>query len=201
MKPRVFCNHPLLDKLRRLDREARRRFPAPFPLDAGLGALGMIRYRGLRHRNYPCTPLNCWTFAPTGGDGVHFSLLALDRSVNERSPVVMTSPTVFHAPNLIVGESLFDFLCLGTHRGYFSLMGLAYGGEREQTLRACTDPSSQLSDEPEWDAHKQRLLALLVKRFGLRPWTDLERFEQVQEQYSGMLELPAAPDYRLSGER
>ena len=41
---------------------------------------------------YWCTPTNAWTFATTGGNGVHYSVVETDGSVSERSPVVMTVP-------------------------------------------------------------------------------------------------------------
>lgn len=194
MRRRISCNHPTLNKLRRLDSEAARRFPAPFPRDPGLGALGLIMWRGLQHRYYPCTPLNCWTFAHTGGDGVHFSLLALDGSIREDSPVVITIPSAFPCMNLIGGENLFDFLCFGMYRGYFCLGDLECNAKL--TLRACTDPSWQPSEDRDYamgfgvDEHHGRLLALLIERFGLQPWPGPERFEELQEKYKEKMVLP-----------
>jgi hypothetical protein len=194
MKDRVACSHPMLDELRRLDRETRLRFPAPYPTDPGLGDLGLILRPELERWHYHCTPLNCWTFAGTGGDGVHFSLVAIDDAVRENSPVVITAPAAFPGRNFIGGENLLDFLCLGMYRGYFCLEQLAYDPQR--TLRACTDPSWQPSQDREFamgfgvSEHQGRLLALLVKSFGLRPWSGPGRFEALQARYAGSLGLP-----------
>jgi hypothetical protein len=75
--------------------------------------------------------------------------LALDGSIRERSPVVITIPAAFPGQNLIVGESLFDFLCLGTYRGYFCPGELAY--DPELTLRARTDPSWKPSEDRHYE--------------------------------------------------
>jgi hypothetical protein len=199
MRNCVVCRHPTLEKLRRLNREAVQRFPAAFPAGLGLGDLGLILCRELEHRYYRCTPLNCWTFAHTGGDGVHFSLLARDGAIHEDSAVILTVPTAFLLDDphrsLVVGEDLFDFLCLGVYRGYFCLEELAY--HRELALLACTDPSWQPSEDWHYDVgfgvseHQGQLLALLGNRFGLRPWPDSDRFKDLQRRYAGELESPA----------
>ena len=61
------------------------------------------------------------TFAVTGGEGVHFSLLVRNGKLTEDAPVVMTTPTPDAIQNYIVGENLRDFLCLRVNRGYFYL--------------------------------------------------------------------------------
>ena len=97
--------------------------------EEGLAELGLIIHRHLDRLSYESTPSNVWTFASTGGDGVHFSLLDLGEGPTESSPVVMTVPMAFgdREPNWVLGESLRDFLALGRGIGYFSLDQLAYG--------------------------------------------------------------------------
>ena len=68
---------------------------------------------------YYCTPRNVRTFASTGRDGVHYSLLACQELTY--SPVVMTVPMNFDNNNMIVGETLHEFLCLGSRVGYAAL--------------------------------------------------------------------------------
>jgi hypothetical protein len=155
-----------LRKLRELDAEAARRVPSPDPFSRGLSALGLVLDRELDMSRYDwCTPTNCKTFASTGGNGVHFSLLGHDPKRDAQSPVVITNPGGGDGRSWIVGESLYDFLCLGANRGYFALEQLAYSPEL--TLRAYTDPLWQPSEG--WHEsvgfapgeHQRRVLELL----------------------------------------
>jgi hypothetical protein len=188
-------DHPLLGRLRQLDKEAARRFPRPRHFDPGLGSLGLILDRQLDQSRYSySTPLNCRTFAHTGGEGVHFSFLVEDGLVREGSPVVVTIPAV-GGQNFAVGENLFDFLCLGVHRGYFALEQLAY--HLELTLEVFTNPDWQPTES--WHGsvgfvtgrESKRVLAFLTSELGLRPWPSPDRFTALQERYIGSLELPA----------
>lgn len=63
--------------------------------------------------DYDATPANSIAFASTGGDGVHFSALAV--GIGDAAPVVMTVPVAFDTPNHVVGGSLREFLALGCH--------------------------------------------------------------------------------------
>src|SRR5687767_64611 len=76
--------------------------------------VGLILQIPPGRRDYHCTPLNSVTFASTGGDGVHFGFLHVEGC--SLSPVVMTVP-MSDVHNFVVGESLFEFLCLGAKRG------------------------------------------------------------------------------------
>jgi hypothetical protein len=69
---------------------------------------------------YWCTPLNALTFARTGGDGTHYSLVTAPGTDLAHRPVVMTVP-MSDDPNVIVGEDLRDFLALGCRFGYLGL--------------------------------------------------------------------------------
>jgi hypothetical protein len=186
----VVVDLPLLDALRELAAEAARLLPSIY--DYGLGPLGLLLEARLDRWQYYCTPLNCRTFATTGGDGTHFSLLVRDARIDDQSPVVMTNPA--DGDNFIVGESLFDFLCLGYYRGYFGLQQLSY--HREETLKVYTNAAWQPSEKRHHSAgfvHDhcgQQMLALLVARLNLRPWPDARRFESLQEQYMPLLDLP-----------
>jgi hypothetical protein len=191
-KNRVRVDHPLLEHLRRLDKEADRRFPGG--CFAGFGNLGLILDRRLEQSRYSCTPINVRTFANTGGEGVHFSFIVRDGLVRENSPVVVTIPTL--GVNFIVGETLFDFLCLGVHRGFFALEQLAY--KEQLTLEVFMNPDWQPTESwhasvgfvPD-DEDKSRL-AFLVSELGLRPWPSPERFAVLQCQHGRSLELPDA---------
>ncbi len=97
----------------------------------------------------------------------------------------------------MVGKSLYDFLCLGSRRGYFALEQLAY--DPELTLEAFTNPdwqptkpwhhSAGLVPRPE----DKRLLAFLKTELGLKPWSNGARFAELQERFAGFLQLPTDP--------
>jgi len=183
--------HKLLDELRRADREVAKRWPNQF--DPGLGRVGLILESVLKARSYFCTPTNCWTFAGTGGDGVHYSLLALGPVISDDSPVVMTLPA-YGGLSWAVGENLFDFLCLGSVRGYFGIEQLAY--QPETALQAFTNVAWQPTENWHFStglsvgADEQRLLEFLTQRFKLKPWVNPERFAELQERFGKLLELP-----------
>jgi hypothetical protein len=110
--------------------------------------------------------------------------------------VVVTIPTCgAEFRSFIVGENLFDFLCLGMYRGFFCLEELAHNSK--QTLQACLDPLWEPSEERDYamgfgvDEHNAQLLALLVERLELSPWQSPTHFDDLQKQYERMLEFPA----------
>lgn len=108
--------------------------------------------------DYPATPVDAVTFASTGGDGVHFSL------VPQGPAVVMTVPRCFGNTTHVLAESLPEFLALGCRTGYFSLERLAYGwGRADQLADLRLSPPS---DDP--------LLKSIVEEFGVSPWPDVE---------------------------
>jgi hypothetical protein len=189
----VRVDHPLFERFQQLDKEAAQRFLGR--LDRGFDRLGLILDKKLDQSRYSfCTPLNCQTFAHTGGEGVHFSFLVQDGMIRETSPVVLTVPAM-SGESFVVGENLFDFLCLGVHRGFFALEQLAY--YPELTLEVYINPDWQPSES--WHRsvgfvpgdEKRRLLAFLTNELGLRPWPNAARFAALQERYGGLLQLPA----------
>ena len=128
------------------------------------------------------TPSNTLTFANTGGDDVHFGLVALGGSFSDSSPVVMTVPMAdeddVNEMNFIVGENLYDFLCLGYHFGFFDIEQIAYGED---------DPfvdAEPLYDEDE-ELHKE-----FQKAFGLSPWSDeiSTKLSRLDLKYKPLLE-------------
>lgn len=197
MPKRVAIDHPLWNRLRELDKVAAKRFPADF--ERGFGSLGLILYSRPQHGGYWCTPTNTLAFAGTGGEGVHFSFLVEDNKVTEKSPVVITIPPAFDQPNFIGGESLFDFLCLGYHRGYFALETVP----SEKFFEAYATGKWPLTEDkglpPDWDwavgygvnEHQRKLLDFLIAELGLSPWKDLKRkFQRLQKLFMPMLEIP-----------
>lgn len=155
--------------------------------DVVLDPIGLNLHEELGNIDYFCTPLNTVTFASTGGDGVHFGLLSEEDS--SAAPVVMTVPCADSNAkkcNLVLGESLFEFLCLGVNRGFFSLEQLAY--DREKTIKLY---SSRLFLKDEYDAQEQELLNALKTEFGLQPWPEIDgRLRELERQYLPKLDFP-----------
>ena len=150
------------------------------------GDIGLFLERDLQNHEYDLTPLNSVAFATTGGDGVHYNFLCLDDEVTEDAPIVMTVPCAWDdKANVIVGENLYEFLCLGCQIGYFSLEQLVY--QPEETLPALQNPQPV----SERDEH---LLALLRNELSLRPWQNVEkRLEELNSKYLPLLKMrPAA---------
>jgi hypothetical protein len=113
----IEVNHPLLGELREVAAEAKVRFKSPWGdgnlIDLGLGVSDKLSYSCYDW----CSPINCATFASTGVDGTHFSFLTVDGGIVADSPVVMTTPANM-GRSVVVGDNLFDFLCLGSRCGY-----------------------------------------------------------------------------------
>jgi hypothetical protein len=111
---------------------------------------------------YTTTPPDALTFASTGRNGVHFSLLA-----HGAGPVVMTAPMSFDSPNTVLGADLPEFLALGCRTGYRRLEALAHGFARSELMdRVATGV-------PGTDPAELELLGQLVAEFDLQPWPDV----------------------------
>lgn len=137
-----------------------------------------------------CTPLNCRVFANTGSGGTHFSFLAVNNVVSDSSPVVATLPSDLGC-SVVLGEDLFEFLCLGCLRGF-------YGLEQINTdLNAyfnCSDFEPTERDARygfETNPVKEAILENLRTQLGLLPWRNVaERLSQLESQYVPLLEYP-----------
>jgi len=158
---------------------ARHEFEEP---DTIFGPLGLFLLKDLENWDYNLTPLNTLAFATTGGDGVHYNLLCEKGAVPDDAPIVMTVPCAEDDnANIIVGENLFEFLCLGCRFGYFGLEDLAY--DPEETIE-------QLQNPPAANERDDRLLAILRNEFSLRPWANVEgRLAELREKYHPLLEM------------
>lgn len=155
--------------------------------DAVFDKLGLTLQHPLENYGYYNTPINSSSFATTGGDGVHYSLLHIDGEVRENSPVVMTVPMMFEEGNLILGENLLEFLALGCRTGYFNLENLIY--QQEETIRLL-DAGVREGSAAAWE-YKEPLLTSLIEEFDLKPWPEHERrLGQLQEKYAGLILLP-----------
>lgn len=187
---RVEFHDPLFARLRQLDAEARARSHTRF--DAGLGSAGLILSNDLGEIRYFCTPVNCTSFADTGADGVHFSFLLYPTIPTDQSPVVVTIPAGLGGVTYVVGQSLFDFLCLGMLRGFRVFDELAY--DQETALIALTDPKWQPTGR--WNSslrltrQGEAALRLLTRELGLHAWSNPDRFHSLQNRFAPFLEYP-----------
>ena len=130
--------------------------------DAG-EPLGLLTAATPRPSGYDATPPGARTFAWTGGDGVHFSLLP-PTGDDPATPVVMTVPMQFDAPNLVLGADLAEFLSLGLSAGFFPLEGLVH--DRPATL-------ARLDRGERLPSGARAAMKTLTRTFGLRPLRDI----------------------------
>jgi hypothetical protein len=121
----------------------------------------------------------CWMFAHTGGDGVHFSLLERQGTVQDDSPVVVTQPAEM-GQSCIVGENLRDFLCFGASRGFRPF----------ETIGPEWSPTTSWRKSWTPDEGSQQLLDFLKERFELKPWEEIKRFRFLQDTYLKELDYP-----------
>ncbi len=146
-----------------------------------LSLLDIESYEGTALCNPALTPINSVTFATTGGDDVHFGLVAIERKYSDLSPIVMTVPMAGDNPketNFVVGESLHEFLRLGCVHDFFDLEKLAYSWRTDLFGQYKKTPA--LIDEP--------IYVRFRKEFELKPWIELEsRFQELQNKYWPLL--------------
>ena len=105
---------------------------------------GLNPIRPLERYEYFCTPINSITFATTAGDGVHFGFITDKGSEVNDGAVVMTVPMT-DKNNIVVAESLEEFLSLGYHVGWYALEQLAY--DEKDTIEFYSKPDPEISRE------------------------------------------------------
>jgi hypothetical protein len=150
--------------------------------------IGLIFQIPPKREGYWCTPLNALTFARTGGDGTHYSLISIPKLPRDQLPVVMTVP-MSDDPNVVVGENIRDFLALGCRFGYFGLEGLVH--EPHETIGAL----ERLSYDDDADAGQIEMLKLVEATFRLQPWPrPKQRLAELKLRFHGSLEIPPQTD-------
>jgi hypothetical protein len=153
------------------------------------GEVGLILRSPVGRLDYYCTPVSCCTFGVTGVDGVHFSLLAIDGDIEEDSPIVMTVPMAFDQPNVVVGDNLHDFLCLGCRVGYSVLAQIAGAKAHKLVDVGANSYSDDLSPS------EIAILTLLSADLRLKPWSNPEhRLMELAREYLPALRLPVRND-------
>lgn len=135
---------------------------------------------------YWCTPTNVFTFAATGGDGVHYSHL-LQQAHEAVCPVVMTVPMADSSPgecNLVVAESFEEFFNIGYYVGWFSLEQLVY--ERAWALSYFGAP------DPDQDGWCTPRLEFAREQLSMVPSPPTERrLAELTAKYSSQLKYMA----------
>lgn len=175
-----------LSDLRRVHELAAERFPHEY-LDVGLGAVGLFLNDPPKNAGYNCTPANSLTIASLGVDGIHIGCVTESQEFDSLAPIVITIPMAFESPNFIVGETLYDFLCLGCRNGYSYLANL-------QTHFDDTMAYYQEFDEDVFDDRVPEMLDTLSAELSLEPWADVRRhFHELQSQFMSVLRMPANP--------
>jgi hypothetical protein len=131
------------------------------------------------------SPKNSLAFATTGGDDVHFGLVAVDGRYGDRSPIVMTVPMAGDTPdemNFIVGETLHDFLCFGCVHGFFDMEELAYSWRTEFFDRYAKPPSPDDEDAEINEKFRAEL--------SLSPWLEIEpKLAGLEAKYKPLLQF------------
>lgn len=110
----------------------------------------------------------------------------------------MVVPCQSDQPRLVVGETLLDFLSLGSVIGYSSLEQLVYDCEKTlgylfdydafllQSYFGRKPPAQDLEDL----AAERELLRVLSREFGLSPWADAKaKFAALQAKWSPAIEV------------
>ncbi|QDV20965.1 hypothetical protein Pan153_56450 [Gimesia panareensis] len=163
---KITVDHPLLERLRELDRKLG---------DSDiLGDIGLY----IGHENepgfYEDSPQEAIAFASTGGDGDHYSLIAIEGAVTERSPVVLTWPP--EGENIVVAPDLETFLRVGLHCGFFVYLEVR-------------DPEI-VGEGDDWfadflDEEQKEALQRLARELNLTPLpAEAMQFEELNQQYA-----------------
>lgn len=171
--PRLTVELPLLETFLAID---------------GVSDLGLRFTDELAPGDYYCTPRNTVAFAWTGGDGEHFSLLAVDNVINENSPVILTAPSNSNDENRLIAVSFRDFLRLGIRNGFAGLREFAYRPDEALAAYGVAD----WKPGEDWlapDDHQQRTLNSIAELLELEPLSyTSEEFASLQEQLQTLLE-------------
>lgn len=172
-----------LADLRRVHDLTTHLFPHEY-LDEGLGSIGLFLQDPPRNAGYQSTPVNSLTFASIGVDGIHFGSIADGDALDPLSPVVMTIHMAFEAPNFIVGQTLYDFLCLGCRHGYSDLGNLHLSFDA--TIEHYQNPPGDF-----FDTRSPDILRTMSDALSLSPWPDVRRhFLDLQSRFIPMLRMP-----------
>jgi hypothetical protein len=169
----------IFDELLAINEEIGRRFESPYEwMTPSLMAVGLGLCQPTKAGGYDCSPENSRMFARTGGDGIHYSFVLLPDTPVKEGPVVATYPADPDTNNVIVGEDLSEFLCLGCRCGYEMV-------PYSNRLPPCPDAHGAMDErEIAFARLRQQILDYLVHRLDLKPWADEpRRLEELRQRY------------------
>ena len=169
----------IFDELLAVNEEIGRRFESPYEWTTpNLIAVGLGLCQPAKSGGYYCSPENSRMFAWTGGDGIHYSFVVLPHLPIKEGPVVATYPADPDTNNVVVGESLFEFLCLGCRCGY-EMVPYGNGMPPYSDAHGATDDR-----EVAFARFQQQILDFLVHRLDLKPWVDEpRRLDELRRRY------------------
>jgi len=145
-----------------------------------LDPVGLSLVRPLERWDSEYTPRNSLTFAQSGEDGTHFSLLLLDGVELSSAPIVMTVPSTAASGNMVIAADFEEFLAIGATGGWSPLEQLAEGLDDALEELATPDPDP-------W-SEREQLLAFMREHVGIEPnRLTLKRFEELQHTYGSQI--------------
>jgi len=141
----------------------------------------------------PSTPLNAVPFGAADGDGVHYVSLTVGSRELCDCPVVKVCPGWGGMDDyIVVGEDLYEFLCLGCRCGYDLIPGAAESSLYEMMVAENQHMNVPLDDWPyAFAEHRRRVLEYLGNRLQLEPWVDLRgRLGELEVEYLSLIQIP-----------
>ena len=135
---------------------------------------------------YDPTPINTKIFSRTGGDGVHYSILELSKTIQ---PIVMTVPMNFSDSikdyNWIISENLTEFLSIGFFNGWFLLEQLCY--DFNWTIEFYAKENKEIEYQNDGD---YQFVKKLMKRFQIKHQPlNIDRLKKLENAYFDELEF------------
>ncbi len=111
-------------------------------------------------------------------------------------PIVVTCPD--GGQSRIVGENLYDFLCLGSVCGFLAIEQFTFKDGEEDALQAYLEPNWRPTKQDHYGSglamrfeHEARaILDRLITHFQLKPWCGAEHYRQLNERYRATLIWP-----------
>ncbi|MBS1952568.1 MAG: hypothetical protein JST89_00135 [Cyanobacteria bacterium SZAS-4] len=151
-----------------------------------LDAIGLLLHE-VPFENHRCE--NCLQFAGTGGDFITYNYWLEQPFLSQTAPIIMHIP--IPDTKIVVGENLYDFLCLGCELGYFYLSNYAFSPNDFLNMYQHPEAAWKKFEEEELEslesdelslARKRQLLTLLTEKFELHPWNNIgDKMLKLQE--------------------
>ena len=192
----VHSELPMFEQLLLLDTGIKQRWED----SDGFEELGLVLHRPSDWENggHWCTPLNTLSFGGTGMDGEHFSFLVINAKITHHSPVIMSLPCnvdVDVAPNVVLAKNFADFLRLGLHHGFSSLVDIGVMPKAALSLYLSDYVAVEGVNDGVWEEvlgnRGYEILDFVAEALALRPYTyTVAEFILLQQRYMPLLLMP-----------